>query len=1182
MRKFILLFVVFLLPMLGFGQMNLHRWTFNTKDSLGNADATVSSGTKAPQIGNGSIQLSGTVINTFSDGVVNDSSSLGDNSAIQLATFPANGTKRDTAGIIFKMNTSGYCNLFFSWYQRHSATSSKFVKLLYTIDGVNWIQYTGPGTDTTNSLFRSLVSNTFIYRTADFSAVSGVNNNPLFALKIVSTFSPNGNSYLGTTSTYATSGTYRFDLVQLKAHPMPQVISPQKLQLISNTNGISIVEGNYQSITNSTNENEFYVLTGKGPEIVQDNLICGQSKVMINPNNSIKPKLLKVRINPDSNFFSVINERSINYNFKQSIDGNLSEALGNFKKQLSFTDTISDCIQGIASKLSPFSMRGYNPKGLSIVNNNIWMLDEFRTGFVCMNANSKIIYQFSPYETDSIFLIDQQLKYTNPGYGFTNLTQTPQQLLFSISAKPLFKDSIPNSDRIHRLIAFNPISHELKTYLVLNSGAEGAVSASDWTIDELVAIGNDDFLVYEHAEKQSQQIKRISKISIKNATPLTNQLYTYNGSSGPVEILLNETGLAANQIVPAAKSNLIDLNKNGLPANFDNISGMHLQNDSTLYLITNNNNGLNLTTSQGAIVPAQVTESKIAIVKLTGDLKLNQVVVNNNNINSLGNFSLNTQTTNKTIDLDSTIFKAINFTWTSSTGAAIYAYSIDTSANIERAAMLKNTLQSSDTTCQLNFGELNTLANTVKLSKGDSIAIYITVWSYNNYNDSLPSNQTILCYLKSPLTPEKFSFLNPTLAHFEANRKKENVLKLNWSQSRYADTYTLSIDTNTTQALSNTNLLSLNTSDTLFHLSSAFLDSLTQKLGLQYGDSMLLTFNLRATNFKAYSVKSTNYIQVYVKREIKILGNFTVTSPSKKFIKIVTPADTGFVQLAWTNADFATSYLVVCNTNNSTFVHSIAGDQLNYAQPIAEILAKNQLDRGDSLAVVFNVYALFNKNEFNDTLPALNTVKGTFTRLLIFETVVPVQPAQFVQLNLNNNQNDSLIFEWNNPNPFAVQQLNLISENSFDTVSYTMNNNQTNFAMSKHQLYAQYLGNKAINDSIFINWNISEKYKQFVHYSENRSICLKKTEITGLNDFQDLSTISIYPNPSSKGIFTINSTDSKILNVEMFDQLGAAIPLVIHIENTQAQVQASEMSGVFYLKIQFQNKVCIKPILIGR
>jgi len=1181
MKKFTLILLC-LIPYLGFSQVSLHKWTFNTKDSLGNADATVSTGTRIPQLGNGSIQLAGTVINTYSDGVVNDSSSLGDNSGIQLATFPTNGTKRDTSGIVFKMNTSGYCNLFFSWYQRHSASSSKFVKLLYTTDGVNWIQYTGPGTDTTNSLYRSMVSNTFIYRTADFSNVSGVNNNPLFALKIVSTFSPNGSSYLGTTGNYLTSGTYRFDLVQLKAHPIPQVISPQKLQLISNTNGISVVEGNYQSITNSTIENEFYVLTGKGPEIVQDNLICGQNKVMINPSNSLKPKLLKVRINPDSNFFSVVNERSINYSFKQSIDGNLSETLSDFKKQVSFTDTISDCIEGKANKLSPFSMRGYNPKGLSIVNNNIWMLDEFRTGFVCMNANSKIVYQFSPYETDSVFLIDQQLKYTNPGYGFSNLTQTPQQLLYSISAKPLFKDSIPNSDRIHRLIAFNPISHELTTYLVLNSGTEGAVSASDWTIDELVAIGNDDFLIYEHAENQNQQIKRISKISIKNATPFTNKIYTYNGSTGPVEILLNETGLAANQIVPAAKSNLIDLNKNGLPANFDNISGMHLQNDSTLYLITNNNNGLNLTTNQGAIIPAQVTESKIAIVKLTGDLKLNQVVVNNNNINSLGDFSLDTQAMNKTIDLDSINFKALNLTWTSSTGAAIYAYSFDTSANIERAAILKNTLQNTDTTYQLNFGELNTLANTVKLSKGDSIAVYITVWSYNNYNDSLPSNQTILCYLKSPLVPEKFSFLNPTFSNFEANRKKGNELKLNWSQSRYADNYTLSIDTNTTQALSNTNMLSLNTSDTLFNLSSAFLDSLTQKLGLQYGDSILLTFNLRATNFQAYTVKSSNYIQVYVKREIKILGNFTVTSPTKKFIKIVTPADTGFVQLAWTNADFATSYLVVCNTNNSTFVQSIAGDQLNYAQPIAEILAKNQLDRGDSLAVVFNVYALFNKNEFNDTLPAINTVKGTFTRLLIFETVVPVQPAQFVQLNLNNNQNDSLIFEWNNPNPFAVQQLNLISENSFDTLSYTMNNNQTSFAITKNQLYTQYLSNKAVNDSIFINWNISEKYKQFVNYSENRSICLKKTEITGLNDFLDLSKVSIYPNPSANGIVSITSADSKILNVEMFDQLGALVPIQSQIENSHAQIHTNGLMGLYYLKIQFQNKVCIKPILIGR
>ncbi len=1182
MKKFILI-LISLIPYFGFTQVSLHKWTFNTKDSLVNADATVSTGTKMPQIGNGAIQLSGTVINTFSDGVVNDSSSIGDNSAIQLATFPANGTKRDTSGIIFKISTSGYCNLFFSWYQRHSATSSKFVKLLYTIDGINWSQYTGPGTDTTNNLYRSLVSNTFIYRTADFSGITGVNNNPMFAIKIVSTFSPNGSSYLGTTSTYATSGTYRFDLVQLKAHPMPQLISPKQMQILTNTNGVSILEGNYQSITNATKANEFYLVTGKGPEIQQININCAQNGVQIHPNANTQPSILTIKINTDSNFYSVLNERPILYNFKQPINGSLSEELTVFKKQLYVTDTISDCAQGITSKFVPYSENGYDPNGLVVYNNNFWLIDELRSGFVCLNANRKIINQFSPFEKDSNFLIDEQLKFTNPGYGFKSLTLTPNHLLYSISAKPLFKDSIANADRIHRLVSLNPISHELTTYLVLNSGAEAGILAADWTIDELIAISNDEFLIYEHAENQSQQIKRMSKLSIKNATPIQNKVFTYNGSTGPVELLINEAGLTSNQIVPATKINYIDLYKNGLPLSFNQISGIHLQNDSTLYLVSNNNNGLSSTTIQGAIVASQEIESKIAILKLTGDLKLNTLNFNNNEIHTLGNFSLINPINQSTIELDSVNFNPLNLNWSASSGADFYAYSIDTSADVEKPGLVKYTTSSTDTTFQINFDVLRMLSQSLKLAKGDSIPIYLTIWSYNNFNDSLPSNHSILCYLKLPLIPEAFNLLIPISNNFEANAKKANELKLEWEGSKFAESYTLTIDTTYNQSNGNSHLYSLNTFDTNLNLSARLLDSLTQKLGLQYGDSILLTFQVLASNRKGKSIKSSNFLQINVKRDNKMLTNFNVLNPLNGNNITVELNDTGSIQLAWSPSAFATSFRIALLINNKDLITENVGNVLEYKFPIATILNQYPLDRGDSLTVKCMVYALFNKNEFNDTLQALNSNTLTLKRVLNFNPIELIKPLPFVQFNLNNNstiQTDSVEFEWSNPNPFTSQKLNFVNSNKTDSVSFEMNSGQTRFSVSKQQIYANYLANTAVNDSVFINWYVSEKYNKAIHQSAIRTICLKKIETTGLNENLDFNQLTIYPNPVHDGYFNVNTTDTKIESVQLFNQLGAAVNIESMIDNTHAQIKTQGLSGVYYLRIQFHHNVYTKSIRI--
>lgn len=1171
------------LPFLLAAQSTIYRWTFNTKDSLRLADATVASGTRMPQIGNGTMQLAGTVINTFSDGVINDSSSIGDNSAIQLTTFPVNGTRRDTSGIVFKMNTSGYCNLFFSWYQRHSATSSRFVKLLYTIDGLNWIQYTGPGTDTTNSLYRSLVSNTFIYRTADFSGVAGVNNNPLFAIRIVSTFSPNGSTYLGTTSNYATSGTYRFDLVQLRAHPLPQIISPQKTKVIANLNGISVVEGNYQSLINSTNENEFYLVSGSGPQIIPSNLNCSPKSLRIYPSINYNPSIVKIKINSDSNFYSVLNERPIQHNFKTAIDGYLSKSISDFKKQEYLLDTITDCSQDISNKIAPYSENGYNPAGLVVLNNHFWFIDEFRSAFVCLNASYKIINRYSAFEVDSNFLIDNQLKYTRPGYGFRNLTKTPNQLLYSISAKPLFFDSITNSDRIHRLVSFDPISHQLNTYLVLNPGDESEIAASDWVIDDLIAISNDEFLIYEHAENQNKQVKRISRISINNATRIDNKIFTYNGNTGPVELLINESGLTSNQIVPATKTNYLDLYKNGLPLIFNSVSGVHLQNDSTLYLVSNNNNGLNSNTNDGAIVPAQVVESNIAIFKLTGDLKLNIMSSNNNDIYSLDNFSVSSSFNQKSIELDSINFRPLDLNWNASVGANFYTYSIDTTADIEKLPLVKNTILTTDTTFQLNFDVLKTLSQSLKLAKGDSVPIYLTIWSYSNFNDSLPSMQSVFCYLKSPLIPEAFNLLIPISNQFEANVKKGNALKLEWQSSRYADAYLLTIDTTKNLTAGISHLFSLNTTDNNLILNATLLDSLTQKLGLNYGDSIVLTFNVFASNSQGKSIKSANILQIYVKRENKILTNFNLISPLNGFNIEVELNDTGTLQLVWSPSANATSYRIALLINNKDLLTENVGNVLEYKFPIASVLNKFPLDRGDSLTVQCLVYALFNKNEFNDTLQALNTNTGTFRNVLIFEPIELIKPLPFVQYSFSNgsiNQLDSIEFEWSNPNPFTNQTLNFVNSNKTDTVSFDMNNGQTLYSVSKQQLFDKYLATIAINDSIFINWHLSEKYKQAVHQSESRIICLKKIESTGFNELSDFNTITIYPNPVNHGLFNVIASDAKIESIQLFNQLGAAVNIESIIDNTKAQIKTEGLSGVFYLRIQFQNKVFTKSIRI--
>lgn len=1175
--KKITVYLLLFFPYFLSAQSIVSKWTFNTKDSLGIADATVSTGTKISQTGNGSLQLSGAVISTFSDGVLNDSTSLGDNSAIQVATFPTNGTKKDTSGIILRMNTTGYTNLFFSWYQRHSASSSKFVKLLYTIDGLTWLQYTGPGTDTTNSLYRALVSNTFIYRTADFSAVNGASNNPLFAVKIVSTFSPNGSTYIGTTSTYATSGNYRFDLIQLKGQSIPRILSPHQSSIVANFNGFALVDGCYNSLTSTTQYNEFYVATGKGAELTIEDFKCSDKQLKVFPISDNNPKILKLKLNLDSNTFSVVKNDDIYSAFRKPISGMPSAQLCEFKKEIYLTDTVSNCTSALTSKQCLYSETGFDPSGIQINDNKIWMMDAYRSAFVCLNANSKIIHKYSPFEQDSLHSIDTTLKYVQPDFGFKNLTQTPNQLLYSISSKSLHFDSL-KADRIHRLIQFNPATHELKTFVYLNSGQEGSIAPSEWQVDDLTAINNEEFLVYEHAENANAKVNRITKISIQNASPILENIHTFNGKTGPLEIYLNETGLSTSQIVPVAKSIYFDLNKNGLPANFVNISGINIQNDSTLLLITNNNNGLESKINQGIINQSQSNTTKIAIVKLNGDLKLNQFQSYLTDINPLGDFSLYADAGSNVIELDSNLFAKRQLQWNVSKGSNSYRIKIDTTASIESTTLFSQEVLNADTFYQFSFDNLSQIASQLNMHKGDSIGLYYTVWSYNT-SDSIPSNQTLFFYLKLPLLPEPFQ-IKPMANSFEVNLKKAKLLNVTWSTSKYADVYTVYVDTAKVNYF-NQAVLKLKTSDTSIFLTAAVLDSLLQKLNVNDNDSILVTFNLIASNVYQKQIKSANTIQLYLKRNNQILTDFQLLSPINNFYKVSNNADS--LKIKWSKSENATSYALQLVVDNKAPVIYHVNNTNEYDLNLNQLAVQNGFSKGDTMHLYLKVFSLYQFNGFNDTLYAQNSLTGKVFYELPFSPIqlICTQENKVIEIDYNQiKQSDSLYFDWTNPNGFSTQYFVIKNLTVLDSsiVSFTAESTQKGIAYS--YLYDAYLKQVKIQDSVLMSCYVYETYRQFWNRSNVIHFYLKNNTSTGINELANANHLVVYPNPIHSDWFKLTSGNNTIVNIEMYNQLGNKVSVDISNDGTEILIKHNAISGVYLLKVQLSNQVIYKTLVI--
>lgn len=200
-------------------------WNFNSVPP----DNNTGTGTTDPAVGSGSLTLLGGTTATFASGFVNGGSgdtASSDNAAYNTTNYPAQGSGSGTAGVEFKVSTVGFSKIQIKWSHRHSNTSSQYVQLQYTTNGTTWQNYTGAGTDTAG-LYRALSGDSWNFRSADFTGISGVENNANFAFRIVAVFNPNTGQYSASSPTgnYASGGTWRFDMVTVQ-------VKPFKLQIL--------------------------------------------------------------------------------------------------------------------------------------------------------------------------------------------------------------------------------------------------------------------------------------------------------------------------------------------------------------------------------------------------------------------------------------------------------------------------------------------------------------------------------------------------------------------------------------------------------------------------------------------------------------------------------------------------------------------------------------------------------------------------------------------------------------------------------------------------------------------------------------------------------------------------------------------------------------------------------------
>lgn len=251
MKKFNLILLVLLtvLCQATLAQTTFVEWNFNSNPP----DGSNSTGSTMPFVGAGTFTTIGGVTQTFSSGTANGGSSdpaLTDNTGLQTTTYAPQGTNNNSCGIQFQASTVGYQNIVLNYDLRHSNTSSRYELVQYTLD----ISATTPVWVDAATFDGNVGDFWFKNRTIDLSAVTALNNNPNAAFRVVGTFAPSTSTYAatGASSSYATTGTWRFDMVEVKGQSFGADIIPPIAQtyLYSNaTNSIVVFSEAVSSAT---------------------------------------------------------------------------------------------------------------------------------------------------------------------------------------------------------------------------------------------------------------------------------------------------------------------------------------------------------------------------------------------------------------------------------------------------------------------------------------------------------------------------------------------------------------------------------------------------------------------------------------------------------------------------------------------------------------------------------------------------------------------------------------------------------------------------------------------------------------------------------------------------------------------------------------------------------------------
>lgn len=387
-------------------------------------------------------------------------------------------------------------------------------------------------------------------------------------------------------------------------------------------------------IVPGTNGKEFWICSDRGVNVDAANAnpsACRPTYDKIFGFPSYAPKIFRVKIIGDS--VQILQTISMKRPSGATATGLINPTgYGSTASEEPSFDTVQDCAN-YSSKLASKDIYGIDAEGLAVDRTgNFWVCEEGGPTIWKMNPNGVLTNRYTPYATLSgaqpgDLPIDTVFKYRKNNRGFEGITITPSGKIYAIIQSPLLfpTASVGEATRVHRILELNPATGATRMFAYLNDGIIGTgsnqIRLKDWKIGDMVAINDTTFLVMEAALRGTTDIKRVYKINISSATPVTSGLY----GGLTLEALVDSTGLASYGITPVRKTLFADLLAAGWDPALEKAEGLSIINDSTI-AITNDNDYAQYSIGETGVAMPTTNLSHIVTFRMSGSSRLNNFI----------------------------------------------------------------------------------------------------------------------------------------------------------------------------------------------------------------------------------------------------------------------------------------------------------------------------------------------------------------------------------------------------------------------------------------------------------------------------------------------------------------------------------------------------------------------------